>query len=156
MSKYGQMKAIDSKTEFSHIPDWYSWQRAQVREEINRGEYRLDLPVDICMTVDTTKIFHVGDGKMTHGVHGFTLDGCNGELHYSQKLLSSYTANADFNWYELGDIISFGNNEHLFYCFPKTDRDIVTKIRLAHEELYKIAVAEKAETSRASRKVPNL
>ena len=136
---------------FTHIPDWYSWQRSCIRDEIERGEYSVDLPVDICMTIDTTKIYHVGEGRMTHGERGFTLDGCNGELHYEQKLLASYTANSDFNWYELGDIISFGNNEHLFYCFPKITGDIVTKIRLAHEELYKIA-AKRAEEARASRR----
>ncbi|MBQ8879346.1 MAG: 1-acyl-sn-glycerol-3-phosphate acyltransferase [Clostridia bacterium] len=136
---------------FTHVPDWYLWQRAKVKEEIERGDYGIELPVDICMTIDTTKIFHVGEGRMTHGEHGFTLEGCDGELSYTQKLLSSYTANADFNWYELGDIISFGNNDHLFYCFPKIKEDIVTKIRLAHEELYKIA-SEKAEALRAARK----
>ena len=141
----------EGEGKFTHVPDWYSWERTAVREEIERGEYGVDIPVDICMTIDTTKIYHVGEGRMTHGEHGFTLVGCNGEINYTQKLLASYTANADFNWYELGDIISFGNNEHLFYCFPKVEGDIVTKIRLAHEEMYKIAAA-KAEEARAARR----
>ena len=130
---------------FNHVPDWYAWQRDQVREEILRGEYSLDIPVDICMTVDTSNIFHVGEGRLTHGESGYVLDGCGGELHYEQKILASYTANSDFNWYELGDMISIGNNDHLFYLFPKIEGDVVTKIRLAQEELYKIHAQRQRE-----------
>jgi hypothetical protein len=44
-------------------------------------------------------------------------------------------------------MICIGNHTALYYCFPKTDRDVVAKARLAAEELYKIAKAY----SRASR-----
>ena len=89
------------------------------------------------MLVNTKALYMVGEGRLVHDENGFCLTGCDGKLHYEQKSRQSYTVNSDFNWYELGDVVSVGNNEHLFYCFPKQKEDIVTKIRLAAEEIYK-------------------
>jgi hypothetical protein len=38
-------------------------------------------------------------------------------------------------------VISIGNRSALYYCFPKTEGDVVAKARLAAEELYKIKKA---------------
>ena len=144
LDEYGYMKAEDGNTEFDHIPDWYDWERECVKAELLAGEYSLDVPVDICMTVNgSPKLYHVGEGRIRHSMDGFVLDGCDGKLHYEQKPLASYSLNSDFNWYEIGDMLSIGNNDHLFYCFPKEGGDIVAKARLATEKLYKIAKAQK-------------
>ena len=36
-SELGELKALEGKTEFSHIPDWYEWERENVRKEIEAG-----------------------------------------------------------------------------------------------------------------------
>lgn len=138
MDEYGSLSARDGKTEFSHIPDWYDWERECVRREIEAGEYSLDLPVEILMTLTDYKFYRVGEGRLRHDRNGFVLDGCDGKLHYEHKPLCAHTVNSDFFFYQIGDVISFGNHEHLFYCFPKTEGDIVCKARLAAEEIYKI------------------
>lgn len=143
LTEYGYLEAEDGETRFNHIPDWYRWERECVREEILAGKYSIDIPVKICMTVDTKHLYSIGEGRLHHDGDGFVLEGCDGEVHYEQKVRFSYTVNSDFNWYELGDVISIGNNEHLFYCFPKEEGDIVTKIRLAAEEMYKLSVEKK-------------
>jgi hypothetical protein len=35
-------------------------------------------------------------------------------------------------------MICVGDNDKLFYCFPKGEGDVVAKTRLATEELYKL------------------
>jgi 1-acyl-sn-glycerol-3-phosphate acyltransferase len=142
LDEYGYLSCENGETKFNHIPNWYRWERECVREDIVNGKYSIDIPVDICMTVDTKHLYHIGEGRLVHNGDGFVLDGCNGKLHYEQKSRQSYTVNSDFNWYELGDVVSVGNNEHLFYCFPKQKEDIVTKIRLAAEEIYKIKIEQ--------------
>ena len=137
LDEYGYLTS-EGECRFDHIPDWYRWQREEVRSEIERGEYRLDVPVDIMMTVDTYGLYRVGEGRLIHTSDGFSLEGCDGALSYHQKPLASYSLYSDFNWYEVGDVISIGNSEAQYYCFPKTDRDVVAKTRLAAEELYKI------------------
>ncbi len=144
MDEYGQLHAEDGVTEFSHIPDWYRWERECVREEIERGEYLLDCDVDIVMARDIDKMYHVGEGHLLHNIDGFVLDGCDGQLHYEHKPLCSHTVNADFFWYERGDIVGIGNADYLYYLFPKVEGDIVAKTRLAAEEIYKLRKGDKS------------
>ena len=152
LDEYGELAAVEGETEFAHIPDWVDWQRACVRAEIEAGEYAPDEEVDICMLVNNKCLFRVGEGRLTHGTDGFTLDGCEGELHYHQGPLASYTLNADFNWYEIGDVIGIGNRVALYYCFPKRKEVSVFKFRLATEEIYKITRRDKAEAAEAATK----
>lgn len=137
LTEYGFMKAADGDTKFAHIPDWYRWERECVRREIQEGTYHLDVPVDIYMMVDTKSIYRVGVGRLEHSIKGFHLTGCDGRLDYSQKPNASYSLNSDYYWYEIGDMISIGNTDVLYYCFPK-EGDVVAKTRLAAEELYKL------------------
>ena len=130
---------------FKRIPDWYEWERECVKAELLEDKYSFDIPVDVCMTVDTRCIYHVGEGKLIHNKDGFKLTANDNSFSYEHKPKSSHTVNSDFNWYELGDIVSFGTNNFLFYCFPKVSGDVVSKMRLAAEELYKILKAEDIE-----------
>lgn len=145
LDEYGSLVGEGVVSKMPHIPTWYAWQREEVRAEIERGEYSVDIPVDIMVSVDTKRLFHVGGGRLLHNESGFRLIGDDGELDYTQTPLSSYSVNADFNWYEIGDIVGIGNSECLYYCFPKSEGDIVTKIRLAAEELYKIEEKKREE-----------
>lgn len=150
LDEYGYLKAKDGETKFDHIPDWYNWQRECVKREIDDNEYETSVPVDICMTVDTKHLYHVGEGNILHTGEGFKLTGCDGKLDYSQKPLANYTLNSDFNWYEIGDVVSIGNSKALFYCFPKNGKDIVAKMRLAAEELFK-KISEEIRSKRECR-----
>ena len=143
LDEYGYMVAESGATEFKHIPEWYEWQRREVRRDIDEGRYSLDIPVEILATIDTKHLYRIGDGRLVHTSDGFTLTGCDGELKYEQRPLASYTLNSDFNWYEIGDMISIGNGSIQYYCFPKISDDVVTKARLATEEIYKIVRALK-------------
>ena len=128
---------------FSYVTDWFAWERECVRRELLDGSYRLDVAVDIYMLIDTKCLWRVGEGRLVHTADGFTLDGCDGKLHYEQKPLSSYSLNSDFYWYELGDVISIGDHKRLYYCFPRDAGDVVAKTRLAAEELYQLCRKDK-------------
>ena len=143
LDEYGYLKATEGETKFSHVPDWYEWERECVKNEILSGEYSFDKAVDIYMLVDTKGLYRVGEGRLTHSKEGFHLVGCDGELDYVHHPLASYTLNADYFFYEIGDVICIGTAKTLYYCFPKGEDDVVAKTRLATEELYKILYAEK-------------
>ena len=151
LDELGYLKNDDGETKFDHIPTWYAWQRAEIKKQLEAGEYNLDIPVDICCSKDTKNMYHIGEGRLVHNRDGFVLDGINGELHYEQKPMKSYSLCADFYFYEIGDVVVVGNNDMLYYLFPKCEGDIVAKIRLAQEELYKIA-AEEHRLSKAKRR----
>ncbi len=133
----GNLKAKEGETEFPHIPDWSDWQRSCVRQEILDGTYQLDVDVDIAMMVDFSAIYRVGSGRLVHDLNGFHLTGCDGRLDYHQKPLNCYSLYADYYWYEIADTICIGNNDVLYYCFPKGG-DVVARTRMATEEMYKL------------------
>ncbi len=140
LSELGELVAIDgTKESFTHIPDWYKWEREQVRREIDEGSYSLDTPVDIWISVDTKGVCGVGEGRLVHNANGFKLTSDDGEINYEQKPLYSHSICADFNFYEVGDIIALSGTDCIYYCFPGSEKIPVAKARLAAEELYKIA-----------------
>ncbi|MBR0446317.1 MAG: 1-acyl-sn-glycerol-3-phosphate acyltransferase [Oscillospiraceae bacterium] len=137
LTETGLLRALNGETIFDHVPDWYAWQRQQVRNELEDGIYALDREVDIGVLVDYKAIYMVGSGRLTHTPEGFTLTGCDGKLEYAQGPLSCYSLYADYYWYSIADVICIGNNDVLYYCFPNGG-DVVAKTRLATEELYKM------------------
>lgn len=137
MDELGQLSALSGDTKFSHIPDWYAWERECVRTELESGSYNLDTNVNIGMLVDYNALYFVGTGQLHHDTGGFTLTGCGGKLTYSQGPRSCYSCYSDYYWYEIGDVICIGDNDKLYYCFPDK-KDIVAKTRIAVEELFKL------------------
>ncbi len=147
LTALGKLEAKDGNTVIDHVPDWFDWQREEVRKEIENGEYCLDCAVDIGILADYKGIYMVGEGRLKHTADGFVLDGCGGKLHYEQSPICSYTLNSEFYFYEIGDVISIGNAERLYYCFPKNGES-VAKARLAAEEIYKIKMPRRRGTSK--------
>ena len=133
----GNLRALTGETEFPHIPDWYAWERAQVRQELEEGRYLLDVPVKIGMLVDFKAIYLVGEGRLRQNAEGFLLTGCEGKLRFERPAKRNYSLYADYFWYELGDIICIGDWETQYYCFPEPGVP-VAKARLATEENYKL------------------
>ena len=138
----GRLRALSGEAEFSHVPDWYAWERAEVRRELEAGTYRLDTEVDIGMLVDYKAIYLVGSGRLVHDPSGFTLTGCDGALRFERPAKQCYSLYADYYWYELGDMICIGDTQTQYYCFPKGNVP-VAKARLAAEELYKLLRAKR-------------
>ncbi len=143
LTEDGYMKAFEGDTEFSHIPDWYKWERECVKQELIEGKYSLDIPVKILMGVNSKSIYDVGEGRLTHSTDGFHLTGCEGKLDFAVKPTSSYSLYSDYLWYEIGDMICIGDTKAFYYCFPQVDGDYVAKTRLATEELYKLTKQSK-------------
>ncbi|MBQ4280461.1 MAG: hypothetical protein II753_00005, partial [Spirochaetales bacterium] len=73
----GQLSAADGVTEFSHIPSWYEWQRANVRKEVVDGTYsfRCTAHVDI---LPKDRYIPIGKAELVHDMEGFTLRGSHG------------------------------------------------------------------------------
>ena len=143
LDEFGALVNEGGETKIASVPEWYKWERAEARRELESGEYGVSFPAKIFAAVDTKGLYYIGEGEFSHGESGFSVKTDDGELDYRQKPTATYSVNADFLWYELGDIISVGDSECLFYCLPLTDGVSVAKIRLAAEEAYKIEWAKK-------------
>ena len=137
LTELGKLEAADGNTEIDHIPDYYRWEREQLRQQILDGTYKLDVDVDVLMQVDNKTFYRGGRGHLVHDLEGFTLTGEDGQLYCQQKPLANPSLYADYYWYELGDIIGLGDTETFFFCFPPAEVP-VARIRLAAEEMYKL------------------
>jgi hypothetical protein len=147
MDEYGRLAAENGKTEFSHIPDWYEWERQQVKEQIQSGKYRTELEVNIDSLPNSTGYYRLGKGVLIHDLNGFSLTGDfndkNGNIFKIKKaVLENYGVHVEYDYFGKGDGVSFSTNCDTYYMYPTKQRDIVTKIHFATEELYKIKKAE--------------
>lgn len=139
LTEYGALRAVEGDGAFPFVTDWYAWEREEATREVRDGSYSLDTAVDIAMIVNTKKMYFVGDGRLTQTVEeGLRLTGCDGKLDYAQKPLATYDLNADYNFYQIGDVISLGDMHALYYCFPKDPSIPVTKARFAAQEIYRL------------------
>ena len=104
---------------------------------MEKDEYRLNTDVEIIVMAGSKCLYKAGEGKLTYDEKGFSLYKTDGTLIHNQPPLFTYSLNADYNWYELGDVICIGDRKKQFYCIPK-DNVSVTKARFVAEERYKI------------------
>ena len=65
LTENGYLKAEDGDDIFTHIPDWYAWERSCVRRQLEDGTYKLDIPVQIRMLVDSKCLYTVGEGRVS-------------------------------------------------------------------------------------------
>ena len=148
LTELGYLKALDGQTYFDHVPDWYRWERECVRKEVLDGSYGFDVPCDIMAIVDTKALYKIGSGRLTHSADGgFRLIGCDGKLDYQQSSKSMYTCEATPYWYEIDDVIGMGNNQVLYFAFPTENKEVVGKVKLAVEEIFKIIKEQKETTT---------
>ena len=73
MTELGELEAHGGKTEFSHIPDWFAWERENVRREVRSGVYRFDAEVDVHTLPDATFFYAQGKGTLHQDCNGTTL-----------------------------------------------------------------------------------
>ena len=140
MSELGELCAQSGETEFSHIPDWYEWERANVRREVENGTYSFEARVRV-ESLPNAKKFVVFDepGCLTHNMDGFTLTGtCEAEPFTLRWTVPSlYSCHIEYDYMGRGDCVDLNTNDDTFYLFPKGESFAVTKIALATEELYR-------------------
>lgn len=145
LSEYGEMIASDGETEFSHIPDWYEWERKCVRREILDGTYKYEDKVKI-YSLPGLRYLDLGEAHITHDFdNGFIIEGRynNNGYRIQRGTKTLYTLHNEFGFQKLNgaDCFDVSVKDDSFYCIP-SQKDVVTKLMLATEEMYKIAVNE--------------
>lgn len=151
MLEDGSLKGSDGVTEFSHIPDWYEWEREEVRQEIVKGTYRFSHEVAVDSLPNSKGYYRVGYGTLTHDENGFVVTGKskNGETFTLTKApLEHYSIHVEYNYFGRGDGISLSYPHDTYFFFSRDPKYTVTKAHFAVEELHKIKVSEKQKDSR--------
>lgn len=140
MDVYGKLHATEGETEFSHIPDWYEFERSQVRKQIEEGSYQFEDDVIIDSLPNAKGYIRLGDGHLKHDANGFVLTGTefNQPLHLIKEPLSLYSLHIEYDYFGKGDCVDLSTLDDTYYIYPKNRKNVVTKLHFAVEELFKI------------------
>ncbi|TNF08384.1 MAG: hypothetical protein EP317_03185 [Bacillota bacterium] len=137
MNVYGELHAKEGVTEFSHIPDWYEFMREEVKKQILDGTYRFEDDVMIDSLPNSDGYIRLGKGKLIHDMNGFHLEGPN--LKLEKEPLAMYGLHIEYDYFGKGDCIDLSTLEDTYYIYPLNQKNVVTKLHFATEELYKLA-----------------
>ena len=141
MSELGELSAETGETEFSHIPDWYEWERANVRREVREGRYSSgELPVTVDTLPNAKRFIRLGEGVMVHDMNGFTVRGTDVDgdpFEMLKPVPSLYSCHIEYEYLgKFGDCVDLNTLEDTWYIYPHDCEFSVTKMALATEELY--------------------
>lgn len=140
LNEDGTLSALEGETEFSHVPDWFMWEREQVRQQIESGEYAFSDEVDVYSLPRCWKFEHLGAAKLTHDAkNGFVLEGVyNGSPYRVQRMpleTNSLHIEYDYCYIKPFDCVDISTEKDSFYCYPKKE-NVVTKLAFATELIY--------------------
>ncbi len=142
MQEDGSLRALSGETEFPHIPDWFEWERGEVRGQIERGEYSFEDEVEVYSLPRCMKFENLGKAKLRHNPQeGFVLEGhYRGEdyrIERKPKGMYGVHVEYDYCYIKPHDCIDISTEKDSFYCYPKK-QNVVTKLSFAVEEIYKM------------------
>jgi hypothetical protein len=135
MDEYGQLSNTKHPSKFTHVPDWFEWQRSRVKKEIDQGLYNVELEVWVDVLPNSTGFYRVGKGRLKHNQNGFVLT--HDDFEVKKSVQSNFGVHIEYDYFGRGDGISFSTNEETFYVYPIEQNYPVTKFHLAAEELYR-------------------
>ena len=146
LNENGSLQALEGETEFSHIPDWYNWERLQVREEILNGTYSFFDDVDVYSLPRCYRYMHLGKAKVRHTIdEGFVLEGFYRGKDYRivRHPIQSNSLHIEYDYvYTVGkDCFNISVENDSYFCFP-TKENVITKLGFAVEELYLLKMKE--------------
>ncbi|MCD8372167.1 MAG: hypothetical protein LUD27_02570 [Clostridia bacterium] len=143
MTEYGRLEAYDGNTRFPHIPDWFKWERGNVKREVEQGTYLFEDEVEV-YNLPKNKYFSQGKGKFRQDMTG-TYFSCNYygeplEMHFTPNELDSIQIDFDHRGRSrkqfFGDCVSLSNADDSFWLHPINVRGCIMKISFAAEELH--------------------
>ena len=139
-TELGELEAVTGKTEFVHIPDWYEWERDEVRKEVEAGTYHFEGEVHVNMLPNAKAFIPLGNGHLIHDMTGFTLTGEFEGKPYEVKIPAKATYGVHIEYEYLGkygDCVDLNTLDNTYYTYPHGRDFAVTKFSLATEELFK-------------------
>ena len=136
LTTLGELKATEGETEFPHIPDWFEWERAQVRQQILDGTYRYEDELDVYSFPRCYRFIPLGRATVRHDFeNGFTIDGHyrgrDYHIHRPAKGMNSLHVEYDFHRFRKENCFDISTETDSFYCYP-TNPDIITKDTIAN------------------------
>lgn len=146
LNEDGTLSANNGETEFSHVPDWFEWEREQVHAQIDAGTYSFADEADVYSMPGCWKFPYLGKAVITHdSENGFIIEGhYNGsDYRIQRRPLEINSLHIEYDWFRIkkDDCIDISTENDSFYCYL-TKKNIVTKLGFATEIIHQNKLAE--------------
>ena len=140
LNEDGTLSALSGETEFAYVPNWFLWEREQVKKQIEKGEYHFEDEVEVFSMPRCWKFEKLGAATLSHDAeNGFVLKGkYNGAEYYINRRpidTNSLHIEYDYCYLRPEDCVDISTENDSFYCYPKK-QNVVTKLAFATEILY--------------------
>ena len=140
LNEDGTLSALSGETEFSHVPDWFEWQRANVIKEVEEGRYLFEDDVDVYSLPRTSKVMHLGNAKVVHDREkGFVLEGFYNKQEYRiiREPLMANSLHVEYDYCHIKpyDCFDITTEDDCYFCYPKK-QNVITKLGFATEAIY--------------------
>lgn len=135
MTSFGNLTS--DTNHFSHIPDWYEWQRKQVQHTIDAGQYQLTAPVRIESLPNAKNFIPLGEGTLVQNEKGFFLTFTDYNAPCAQTLRFSYAGlfslHTEYDYRGKGQCIVLSTVNNSYFIYPLAPGFNVTQIQFATE-----------------------
>lgn len=142
LNEDGTLSALNGETKFTHVPDWFEWERAQVRQQVQSGTYSFADEVEVYSMPRCWRFIKLGKAHLTHDTqNGFVLKGNYRDSDYEiqRRPLDSNSLHIEYDYCYIKpfDCVDISTENDSFYCYP-TKQNVVTKLAFATEEIYQM------------------
>ncbi len=149
MDTLGQLHALEGETEFAHIPDWFEWERGQVRAQLEAGTYHFEDEVEVFSLPNAWRFQKLGKARLIHDMEeGFIVEGEHrGRLYRIHRPpLGMYGLHIEYDYCYVrpDDCVDISTDNDSLYCYP-AKQNVVTKLSFATEELYRLKRRARAD-----------
>lgn len=141
LTEYGKLEAVVGKTEFTYPSDWYKWCREEVRKEIINKTYKIEDDVMVDSLPNSKGFISLGEGHLVNDINGFILNYKldNKPMILQKEPASMFGCHIEYEYNNKGDCIDLSTLDDTFHIYFKNKKNVVTKIHLATEEMFKLA-----------------
>ena len=150
---YWEMDEFGSLTDHSdsrtvRIPDWYRWERRNVRRQLAANKYQgIDVPVRVEALPNEKGFVELGKGRLRHDAEGYTLSLDDMERVSVRALRDVFplripnsrleSTQTEYNYHGKGKCIVLSTANCCYYVYSDAPEFLVTKLEFAVEESHK-------------------
>lgn len=135
-----EVEAISQELQEIYIPDWYEWQRENVIEQINCGQYRLDMKVRVEALPNAKNFIDYGEGHICHNREGFELTFMDYETKEQTTLRvgssTLFSIHTEYDYRGKGQCVTLSTPNNTYFIYPLEEGFNATKIQFAVEYFY--------------------
>ena len=140
LDEAGSLKCLNGPTKFTHAPDWYRWERQNIRDLVRSGKYHFEDDVYIEDLVSSHEGFvRKGVVHFTQDDNGIVLDGVLDDktpFHLHKPIHSMYSIHVEYDYKGRGDALDIATVDDTWFVYPKNAKNVLTKLHFATEELF--------------------